>query len=135
MKRSIILALLLALVSLGCEGDTGPAGPAGETGADGPQGPTGPTGPTGPPGEDGAVIIHVYGTISISDYQGNLINILSSYISDTDVVQLWMSSDPALWAYQFIEDVQLTNGRVYVYDPLQDYLGWEYVLMIIKDSG
>ncbi len=129
MKRILIAIMVLAFSGLACQGDVGPIGPAGQDGAEG------ATGPPGQPGEDGAVIISIYGSISNSDYENNFIYIESSYISDDDVVQLWMSSDAETWAYQFIEETYLTNGRVAVYDPYEEYLGWDYIVKIIKNQG
>jgi hypothetical protein len=50
---SVIIALFVTVLLIGCEGQQGPAGPAGPQGAAGPQGPTGPQGPAGPPGPAG----------------------------------------------------------------------------------
>jgi hypothetical protein len=50
---SVIVALSIAALLIGCEGAQGPVGPAGPQGSAGPQGPTGAQGTPGPPGPAG----------------------------------------------------------------------------------
>jgi hypothetical protein len=59
MWVSVLIAVLLSLVLVGCEQKPGPAGPQGQAGPQGvagpagPKGDPGPQGPAGPPGPQG----------------------------------------------------------------------------------
>ncbi len=134
MKKLSFL-LVITLLAFACEGKQGPIGLTGSDGEQGEQGEQGPGGPQGPPGESGATIIYVYGTISWGDYSGDFIRIYSSYLAEEDVVQVYVSADPAVYAWRCVDEIQLTNGLVYVYDFWVDYLGYDYMVKIIKNTG
>lgn len=134
MKKLSFL-LVITLLAFACEGKQGPIGPAGPEGEQGQQGEQGPEGPEGPPGESGATIIYEYGVISIGDYSDNYIWIFSTYLDEDDVVQVYVTPDQSIYAWLCVSEIELTNGLVYVYDPLYGFLGWEYMLKIIKNSG
>lgn len=123
MKSAIILLLLPAIIFIACEGKQGPMGPIGFTGSMGPQ---------GPPGEPATIII-VNGTVGTGNYNGNWLQIYSSYIHDEDLVILYLCADPDSWAW-FIPDeaLNLTDGRVSINDQFRDYLGYDYMVKIIQ---
>ena len=122
MKKLNFL-FIIALLAFACEGKQGPMGPEGEQG------------PAGPPGESGATIIYEYGTISVGDYDGSYIEIYSTDLNEYDVVQFYVTPDQSVYAWLFVSEIELTDGLVYVYDPSHYFLGWQYMVKIIKRSG
>ena len=118
MKRAIVLIVLGALV-FACEGKRGPMGP---------EGPPGPEGPSGAP------IIYFRGSISSQDYEGDYIKIDHYMIEDRDVIQVYLSPDEERYTWMFMPYYELTDGIVYIWDPDRDFLYWDFMLMIIKDS-
>lgn len=118
MKRAIALIVLGVLV-FACEGKRGPMGP---------EGPAGPEGPSGAP------IIYFRGSVSSQDYEGDYIKIDHYMIEETDVIQVYLSPDEERYTWMFMPLYELTDGIVYVWDPDQDFLYWDFMLMIIKDS-
>lgn len=119
MKRVAVLVLFGALL-ISCTGDQGPAGPQG---------------PQGPPGLPGATIIYVTGVISAGDYdEDGWINIIDQAIREDAVTQVYFSQDKDTYAW-ITPEFQLTNGRVYIEDVGQTYLGRDYMIMIIPDAG
>lgn len=129
MRKLTMILMLLAIAVFACEG---PVGPPGDQGIQGDQG---IPGEDGAPGQDGAVIITVYGSISNSNYDGDWMEISSSYVGEEDVIQLYVSPDSELWAWRHVEGLQVTNSAVAFYDPGRDYLGYDFLLKIIKDQS
>lgn len=128
MKRVAALTVLLILL-ISCTGDQGPAGPQG------PQGPTGLEGPPGPEGPPGATIVYVTGVVSAGDYdEDGWIDIDDQAIRDSAVTQVYFSPDKEQYTWVPIA-FQLAPGHIYVEDDLRDYLGWDYMIMIIPDAG
>ncbi len=134
MKKLSFL-LVITLLAFACEGKQGTIGLTGSDGEQGEQGDQGPGGPQGPPGESGATIIFDYGVILVGDYSNNYIWLFSSYLAEEDVVQVYVTPDQSLYAWLCASEIELTNGLVYVYDPSYNFLGWEYMIKIIKNSG
>ncbi len=134
MKKLSFL-LVITLLAFACEGKQGPIGPAGADGEQGDQGEQGPTGPQGPDGESGATIIYEYGVISIGNYNGSFLEIFSSYLAAEDVVQLYMSPDQSIYTWMCIAEIQIVDGRLSLYDPSVLYLGFDYMIKIIKNTG
>jgi hypothetical protein len=116
MKR-VVCILGIAMLLFACEGDQGPVGPQ------------------GPPGPSGAAITYIYGVIGTGDYSGAFIQIDHYAIDEDAVTQFYVSQNSDDYAWVFIEDFQLTEDRIYVYDPSRDYLGFDYMIMIVYDSG
>ncbi len=134
MKKLSFL-LVITLLAFACEGKQGTIGLTGSDGEQGEQGEQGPQGPEGPPGESGATIIYEYGVISIGDYSNNYIWIYSAYLDEEDVVQVYLSPDQSVYAWLLVPAIELTYGLVYVYDPSYTFLGFEYMIKIIKNTG
>jgi hypothetical protein len=120
--RTFLLLLVSVFILFSCEGKEGPMGPAG---------PQGEPGPEGPPG---ATIIYEYGVVLNSDYSQDYIWLYSSYLEEEDVVQVYFSPNSNTYAWALEDQIELTNGLVYVYDSFQTYLGWEYMIKIIKSN-
>ncbi len=119
MKKLSFL-VLIALLTFACEGKQGPVGPQGEQGTD---------------GESGATIIYESGVIVIADYESSYIVIYTAYIDETDVVQVYLSPDQAIYTWFCVSEIELTDGRVFILDPGFAYLGYDYMVKIIKSSG
>jgi len=115
MKKILLLTLLGALL-VSCTGDRGPAGPVG---------------PEGPPG---ATIVYITGTISVGDYIGEWITITNSAIVDSAVTQVFITSEQTTSAWVAV-DYQFGTGIVYIHDPWRDYIGWDFLIMIIPNAG
>lgn len=118
--RNPIILIALGLLMMACEGKQGPVGP---------QGPVGEEGPSGAP------ILYFRGSISAQDYEGPYIRIDHYIIEDRDVIQVYLSPDEERYTWLFMPYFELTDGIVYIYDPDQDFLHWDFMLMIIKDSN
>ncbi len=116
MKKLSFL-VMIALLTFACEGKQGPVGPQG---AD---------------GESGATIIYESGVIVIADYESSYIVIYTAYIDETDVVQVYLSADQAIYTWFCVSEIELTDGRVFIFDPGFAYLSWDYMVKIIKSSG
>ncbi len=112
MKKLSFL-LVITLLAFACEGKQGPVGP---------EGPRGTT------------TILLSGIIANGDYDGSFCKIYSFYIDDEDVVQVYISSDRSQWSWTFVDDFRLADGRVSIYDPYRDYLGYDYEIKIIKED-
>jgi hypothetical protein len=131
-----IIAILLACFLVACEGEQGAMGPQGEVGEQGPQGEQGPLGPEGPPGSDGTVtVIYITGVVSNSLYtyeDGEFwIDIYHSMIQEDAITQVYLSSDKDVYAWWSLDSWQLTNGAIYIHDPNQVFLGWDFMIKII----
>ncbi len=131
MKKLSFL-ILIALLTFACEGKQGPVGPSG---SDGEQGQQGEQGPEGPPGESGPIMIYVSGAIVIADYESSYIVIYTASIDETDVVQVYLSPDQDVYSWLCISEIEITDGRVFIFDPGFAYLSWDYMVKIIKSSG
>lgn len=117
--RNPIIIFALGLLTVACEGKQGPMGP---------QGPPGPEGPSGTP------ILYFRGSISTQDYEEAYIRIDHYIIEDRDVIQVYLTPDEETYTWMFMPYFEITDGIVYIYDPNQDFLYWDFMLMIIKDS-
>ncbi len=118
----IMLFVILGAFLISCTGDRGPAGPAGTEGL---------VGPEGPPG---ATIIYITGSVSVGDYSGQWIAILDVAIRDSAVTQVFITPEQTTIAWVSV-DYQFAPGVVYIYDPTQDYIGWDFLIMIIPNAG
>ena len=116
MKKLSFL-ILIALLTFACEGKQGPVGPQG---AD---------------GESGATIVYESGVIVIADYESSYIVIYTAYIDETDVVQVYLSPDQDVYSWLCISEIEITDGRVFIFDSGFEYLGYDYMVKIIKSSG
>ena len=130
--KKLSLFVLLAFLLFACEGKQGPVGPIGPQGDQGDQG---DPGLQGPPGESGATIIYLTGVVSNGNYNASFIEIISTYIETEDIVQVYMTPDQSLYAWLLIYDIQIMEGAVGIYDPSHVYLGFDYMVKIIKSSG
>jgi hypothetical protein len=115
--RKIAFVLALSLLFISCSGKTGP------------------TGPQGPRGDSGASIIYIIGIFSSADYHGSTIWIDDLNIEEDAIVEVFASQDKDVYAYLNIADFQLTNSRIYILDAAHDYLGYDYMIKIIPNSG
>ena len=118
MKR-VINALLVILLLLACEGK---------------QGPMGPPGPEGPEGPSGAAITFIYGVISSSLYDQGWIDIEQWQINDEDIIQVYLSPDSQLYTWGLLGSFMLDENHIYIYDPDQDFLLFDYMIKIIHDT-
>jgi hypothetical protein len=116
VKRLAVI-LLPAMVIMACEGKQGPMGP---------QGPQGPS---------GAPILYYNGHISAQDYDPyGYVQIEHYLIEEQDVIQVYLSPDPDYYTWMFMPLYEITDGTIYLYDPDHTFEGWEYMVMIIKNS-
>ncbi|MCD6160819.1 MAG: collagen-like protein [candidate division Zixibacteria bacterium] len=127
MKR-VLLAVMLCLIMFACEGKQGPVGPQGMQGEQGPQG------IPGTDGDDGAVITYVVGVVSVGDYNGNCIDLYNTNFQEDAITQVYISPDAGPYAWGFLSEFQMGNGVLYIYDPYGDYMGWDYMVMVIENS-
>ena len=116
MKR-VVFAVILMFLFISCSGKTGPTGPA------------------GPRGYSGATIIYVIGVISSGQYHGSTIWIENPNIEEDAIVEVFASPDKNTYAYQNIYDFELTHTRIYISDGSMQYLGYDYMVKIIPNSG
>ncbi len=133
--KFFITLLIICVLLLGCEGPEGPLGPVGPTGEQGEDGLPGEDGEDGEDGEPGIPpIIPITGVISIGNYSENpdYARINDNRIDEGDVVQLYFTSDPELYSWRSYSGFYVTSGRVSIYDPDQDALGWTYLILVIK---
>ena len=91
-------------------------------------------GPVGPEGPRGTRTIILSGVIANGHYDGSFCRIYSPDIYDEDVVQVYISEDHTPWYWTFVYDFRLSHGRVSIYDPERDYLGYNYKIKIIKEE-
>jgi hypothetical protein len=145
IKRHFWLILWLAYICLivpNCEGPQGPGGPAGTEGAqgvagppggDGAPGPQGPAGPQGDQGPPGINFVTFQGTITSGHYDGDWIQLVNSQIAEGDFVNAYVSPDQSVWAWQSIYDYQYTNLVIWIYDPDQYWLGYDYLVCLMKN--
>jgi len=135
--RKLAVLLVAGLLFLSCTGDQGPAGLQGPQGDQGPVGPEGPQGPVGPEGPIGATIVYITGSISVGDYEsygGYLwIAIRDVAIRDSAITQVFLSPEQTTTVWT-TGDYQFNTGVVYIYDPNQDYIGWDFLIMIIPNA-
>lgn len=118
MKRFIIILALPAILLLACEGK---------------QGPIGPQGPQGPSGSTGDLVHTISGTVSNSQYSGNYINIYTSYAHTYSIIQVCVNQDPNVWAWRQIDQIWIIEGRIGIYDPNRDFVGWDYLINIVEN--
>lgn len=130
--RLVILALTICLLLFSCEGKQGPMGPQGLQGE---QGLAGPQGIPGADGEDGAAITYVIGTVSISDYNGDYVEIESAAINAGNIIQIYMTPDSEQYSWIIIDVFEVIPGGVGIYDPDVILMGWEYMVMIIENNS
>ncbi|MBA7620834.1 hypothetical protein ES703_28189 [subsurface metagenome] len=122
----ISLSIMLALSFIGCEGPEGSEGPVGPEGIQGMQGETGPEGPSG------SVITPISGVIGIGDYQGEHVRVDNDLIDEFNVHQVYLSPDPRDHTWLFWAFFAVTTGCVLIYDPDHDFIGWNYLILIIQ---
>ncbi|MBA7637930.1 hypothetical protein ES703_45579 [subsurface metagenome] len=147
-QNNLLFVFAIAIVLLcGCEGpegqqgSQGPVGPAGLQGAhgangsDGSDGQDGEDGEPGPEGPPGAAIIPISGIISIGDYAGDYIRLYHDSIDVSDVVQVYVTSDPSVYSWMFWSDYAVTSGRVSLYDPNRYLFGWHVLVLVINQEG
>jgi len=131
--RKLAVLLVAGLLFFSCTGDQGPAGLQGPQGDQGPVGPEGPQGPVGPEGPIGATIVYVTGVISVGDYSGEWVLIEDVAIRDDAVTQVYLSpSGEEGWISLSL--FVLEDGQVWINDPSQDLLGWDYMIVIIPNA-
>ena len=123
---------------VGDNGQEGPGGPTGPTGPNGPQGPQGPIGPEGPIGEPGTTVICVFGMVDDTLYADwgewdlPYIWIHNEYITSDAMIQVYFSPAgdlPDTWIPQPFE---LVPGYVRIPDITQEYIGWQFMLLIVE---
>ena len=130
----VLCLLVLALSFIGCEGPEGPVGPQGSQGLPGNDGEPGEDGQPGPEGPPGVAIIPISGVISIGNYQGNpdFARVEDYRIGENDVVQVFVTSDPTVYAWSFWPLYAVQPGWVSIYDPDHDLIGYHYLILVIK---
>ena len=111
--RKILLLVLLGAFLMSCTGDQGPVGPSGPS---------------------GSTIIYVIGVLSAGYYQGDWIVIESDAIRPDAVTQVYVSRDHLIYTWKAV-DFELANMRVWFQDASREYLGWEYMIMVIPPTG
>jgi hypothetical protein len=113
--RKVASVLALCLLLLACKGKQGPMGPAG---------------PQGPPG---AAITCVTGIITVTKYEGGFLVLVDEAISPEEFIQVFVTPDSDEWAWLLIESFQVLEGALAIYDPARDFMGYEYMILIIEN--
>ena len=151
-RRTFLIGCFLILIcivwfALGCEGEQGITGAQGisgedgqdgddgqdgEDGEDGEDGDDGQDGDDGEDGEDGVPIILISGRINSGDYVGDFAVVYDDRIAINDVVQVYLNLDPDRNAWVFMPLFAVTSGSIGIYDPDYDYIGYLYIILVIK---
>jgi hypothetical protein len=95
----------------------------------------GKQGPMGPEGPSGATIVYLYGNVGPNNYDGNFIGVYNTSIEDDAFVQVCLSPDLDEMGWLNCSDYDVMNDWVYIYDPDQYFLGWEYMIMMVNNTA
>ena len=142
-RASFLIGCFLILICIvwfatGCEGEQGAQGITGAQGAKGEQGGTGEDGQDGQDGEDGESgippIIPITGMFVMGHYSesSDYASFYDTRIDEGDIVQLYLSSNPDVYAWLFYPDYQVTDYKMYIQGEDYWLVGKYYLILVIK---
>lgn len=125
------LLLLLTALMIACTGPTGPQGLQGPQGLPGDSGITGTNGTNGQPGPGDITIVRDTLTLDMYNAPAERFEIECAAVIDTQYVDLKIRyTDSSLWRADF--EWEYMTGLVTIETRATGYVGWEYMITVIK---